>query len=209
MVVAVETMVSPEEEPEEKPTAKERLKIWIKEQIDGQRTLRAPDVANLALKELSLDREFMADFGAEMLRTAVYELVLDVITSGRDSANGITRIDGPQSVIAPNQSTDTRASLKRRLAMLERRYSSWYEHVGNQHVALLEMTAAQLQTAEDERRTRVAHESRIADFLAAIRQRLTDGQKVRDGFPNLTDLEVMRNECMNPKDDDSDTKDGK
>lgn len=195
MVVEVATL----EKPVEQPTARNRLKAWVKERIEGERTLRAPDVAKLAVEELSLDREFLADFGKEMLRTAVYELVLDVIAEGRGAHYEVSVLAGPQSAIAPTQSTDSRANVKRRLAMLERRYASWYEHVGDQHVALLEMTAAQLEIAEKERRARVAQESRIAEFLAVLRKRLKGEQKVRDRFPDLAKLDIIRSACMDKK----------
>lgn len=195
MVVAVATMVKETDQ----PTAKTRLKSWVKDKIEGERSLRAPDVATLAVDELSLDRGFLADFGKEMLRTAVYELVLDVIAEGRALHHEVSVLDGPQSEITPTRSTDTRANVKRRLALLERRYSSWYEHVGDQHIAFLEMTAPQLELAEKERRARGTHEIRLADFLGVVRKRLEGQQRVRERFTDLAQLDFIRSACMDKK----------
>ena len=198
MVVAVATMTA--EQPAQIVTAKSRLKAWIREKIEGEAVLRAPDVATLALEELSEDQDFMADLGRETLRSRVYELTLDVIAEGRGLRGEISAAPASQSVIAPAVSTDTRSQLQRRLAFLKRRYNSWWEHVeGKGHVALLSMDAADLQLAENERCNRIASEMRYAKFLRALRQSLKKGQTVGDRFPDLEALDLIRTACFEDK----------
>lgn len=195
VAVAVATVVEQAAAPE--LTAKARLKAWVKKRIEGRSTLRAPDVATLAVSELSGDRVFLAEFGREMLRTAVYEIVLDVISEGRGARGDISALEVPQSQIQPTQSTDSRVNVKRRLAMLERRYASWWEHVeGKGHVNFMAMSDSDLELAAAERRARGKHEFRLADFLCTTRERLAGAASVRERFTDLNELERIRTECM-------------
>lgn len=184
-------------EPEAKVSARRRVRAWVREQIEARGDVRAPDIAGRAREELAKDRELMADFGAEMLTAAIYELTLDVIASTRD----VGSVDAYAERAESSRGTDSRAALQRRLSRLEQQYGKWREHVGDRHVRLLDMTAADLAIAEAERRARGLIELRRADFLAALAERLGENETVKK--LSIAQIEELRLASMAKMDDES------
>jgi hypothetical protein len=185
------------------PTARKRLRDWLRKHIDGQTEVRAPDVAAAAETALSSDQALMADLGRETLRGVIYELTLDVIASTRAHHDDIDTLPGPVERV---NGTDARARVERKLAVLERRYTKWLEHVGDRHIRLIDLKAADLEVAEMEHRTRGITEIRTADFLAILRVRLGKSGKAVGEKLSFRQIEDLRIACMAPaqKEEESD-----
>lgn len=211
MVVAPPQVVSPPPKP---PSARARLKEWIRPLIHEPEEFLAPKVRDKASEHFRPNREFMAEVGDEAFDSWVYEIVLEVVAETHaipdedfgavPPANGavgtVDRLEGGQSYISPTQSTDTRAKLKKRLSTLEKKWRKWKEHVKDRHMSLLGMKPEHLEIAEAEHRKRALAPTNRADFLFALRKGMQPEETVGQHY-KTEQIELLYNVTIGGKGD--------
>lgn len=142
--------------------ARQVLRDFIRKEREGRPSVKAPELKDLALEAFGRNTDLMVVLGQQMLETLIYQLALEVVGEGR----------APEPSFMPRRDSDSPEALQKRLDKLGRRYSVWYEHAGDRHVALLKMTKVDLRLAIGEREARIAVETKRRDFLQRILDRM-------------------------------------
>lgn len=149
---------------------RQRLREFIKAEIDGRSETAIPDLTNRAVKFAIKDRAYLKALLVELLRPIVYAEAIKVVSRTR----------GPSGLVQLGDEIVKRSVLTERADRLGRKWAGFMEHAGSRHVLLLDMTADDLALAEAERRQRGDIEHGFATLWAKLRTRLEPGQRVRD-----------------------------
>jgi hypothetical protein len=175
---------------EKQPTARMRLRTWIRDELTGKAEVSITDLRDRAVTYLLGNKELLQVVAKELLRGLIYEEIRLVVAESR----GVAGRDG--SVLLGDDLV-TRERLKERSLKLSRAWDEWLEHAGDRHILVMEMDANDLQLAEDERRARGDVEYELADLWATLRGRLAPGQKVRDVW-TVAEIEAARVSLKKP-----------
>ena len=149
-------------------TARQRLDEWIEQRIAGNDEVPIPTLRDAAITAFKNDGKFLAQLGREYLAETVYE--------------AIRRCIGRSRLVVLGDVAATKDAVTERAAKLASRWDGWWEHSGERHVQLLEMTRDDLLAAAEERERRGRHELFLARLWRHLAERLENGDRVRDQF---------------------------
>lgn len=161
--------------------ARSRLADWLRAQIAGKAEVSLRRLTDQAVQEIASDPEWLTAILAESVRPLVYDIARRVVADTRGAA------------VVLGDEVVTRAILQARAGVLALKWSGWLEHVGDRHVALMDMTAVDLRAAAGERRKRATSELQIASMFDSLAIRLNGDQRVRDLF-TAEDLDSIAKE---------------
>lgn len=171
---------------DKQPTARARLRAWIRQQIKGKGEVNLPDLTERAVKWVARDKALARAVLLELLKPLVYEEARLVIADSRKAPKGMA-----DSLVQLGDAVASRGALRGRAAAMERFWAGLKEHAGSRHVLVLDMTAEDLTLAETERRKRGDAEYVYADLWARLRGRLEGNQRVRDVW-TVQEIEAAR-----------------
>lgn len=171
-------------------TAKSHLRTWVRKQLEQKGDLRAPEVVELALAHFEPNQAFMAQLGAELLPGAIYDFVLEALADTRLPPGGDGIFYGAP-ISGATAGTDSRAALKRRLAVVTRRYARWREHVGDRHMHLLDMTPEDCRVAAAERGAQSLALAQRQAFLEDLASRGEKGKPIGTTL-SIEEIEFIR-----------------
>lgn len=146
-----------------------RIRELVKIRIDGADEFSLPTMTNSILALLRQDEDFMREFVAATLREEIYTIVAQAVGQSRK-----LMLVGDEAL--------TPGAVARRADKFADRFLGWYEHSGDRHVQLMEMTREDLFASASERRQRGNRELRIAALWTQLANGLTDGQTVKERF---------------------------
>jgi hypothetical protein len=173
-------------EQDKQPSARARLRAWIRQQVAGKSEVSLPDLAERAVKWVRQDKALERAMLEELLSALVYEESRLVLADSRKAPRG-----AGETLVQMGDQIVSRGALKSRAAAMERFWSRAREHAGSRHVLVLDMTEDDLALAEAERRKRGDTEYEFADLWAMLRKRLEKGQRVRDVW-SVEEIEAAR-----------------
>lgn len=150
-------------------SARGRIRELVKIRIEDADEFSIPVMTDSILALLREDEPFLQEFMETTLRNEVYELIGDVVKASRN-------------LIQLGEHALTPDALERRTEKFASRFLGWYEHAGDKHVNLMEMSREDLLVAAAERRTRGQREYRIAALWSQLAEGLEGGQAVKDRF---------------------------
>jgi hypothetical protein len=153
----------------DKPSARARLRAWIRGEIKDRAEVSIKEVQSKAIASILKDRAFLKEVVEQLLSPLIYEEIRLVVSKSREHL-----ILGDEAV--------TREALRDRASRKRKDWGDWLEHAGTRHVLLMEMTPEDLEAAEAERRKRGDSEYELADLWAALRSKMEDDQRVKDVF---------------------------
>lgn len=155
--------------PDERP----RLAIarWVRAQIEEEPTFKIPDLADRVVEEVQKSPAYLKALLKSELRPMIGEMVKNIV---RESRGGL--------VEAGDEVIDRAEFAARSKISFAQRFSDWYEHVGDRHIALLDMTREELVEAAGERRQRANTELEIAELWERLASQLTPEQKLGAKF---------------------------
>lgn len=154
------------------PEARKALREWIRDTIDGQTSIRLPDIASQAATVFGQDSAFLLALLNDQFRQVIYDNVQLVIAQ--------TRLP----VVRLGDEIVDRDEVTRRAhnMAIARRWTTFFEHVGNRHVLLTNMTKADLLTAAQERYRRANVEQAYGTLWTSLANQMRDDQVVGDVF---------------------------
>lgn len=163
---------------QKQPSARSRLRAFIREQIKGKSEVSLVDVAERAVKFVTQDRALLKAVLLELLKPMIYEEARLVVAVSRETPKA--GADPSNNLVQLGDEVVSRNVLRQRADKMSRKWMEFVEHAGDRHVRLLDMTADDLLQAEAERRRRGDAEHEYADLWAKLRSRLESGQTVRN-----------------------------
>lgn len=150
-------------------TAKAKIRDVVRRRIQGADEISLPTITDSVVTLLMQDSDFVTEFMQTTLRSEVYSQVAAVVASTRDlSLVGDTAM--------------TESAVKKKATEFASRFLGWYEHAGDRHVSVMEMTREDLLVAASERRKRGDREFRLASLWSQLADSLEGGQKVSKRF---------------------------
>jgi hypothetical protein len=161
-------------------SARDRLREWIRGQIDGQHAVKLPDIATLGVEHFMNDTAFLRALFGEQLRSLIYAQAQTVFKQTR-----------PAAIQLGDEIVD-QEEMAKRAERVNARWSKWLEHAGQQHVQLLQMDRIQLLTAAAERESRADVEFKRATFLRELADGLRGRKKVGEVF-KMEEIEAVWN----------------
>lgn len=171
---------------EKQPSARSKLKAFIREQIKGKSEVDLAQVTDQVLRHVVKDRTYLKAVLLELLRPMVYEEARLVIADSRESSDAGS--GSTNNLVQLGDEVVSRGVLRERSS---RKWLQFMEHAGSRYVRLMDMTADDLTLAEAERRNRGDAEYGYADLWAKLRTRLENGQRVRDVW-SAQEIEIVR-----------------
>lgn len=150
-------------------SARARIREVVKLRIEGADEISIPALTDSLVALLQGDAEFMREFVSTALRSEVYTHVSNAIAASRQ----LTQI-GDEAITAE--------AMTKRAERFATRFMGWFEHSGERHVNLMDMTREDLLVAASERRKRGNREYKIAALWTQIADGLEGGQKVQERF---------------------------
>jgi hypothetical protein len=150
-------------------SARGRIRELVKIRIDGAEEFSIPTLTDSVIALLSGDDDFMKEFIQTTLRHEVYTQVAAAVAASR-------------KLVQLGDEVLTPGAIERRAERFASRFLGWYEHAGNRHVNVMEMTREDLLIAAAERSSRGNHELRIAALWTQMADGLEGGQRVQDRF---------------------------
>lgn len=147
-------------------SARTQVREWIRELTEGKNEVRLVEITSDALNHFTADGEFVQRFLAETLRPMVHELAQECLAAGRAQyIDQVTR--SIQEGKAPRSGV----------------FASWFEHAGDKHINIMEMTRRDLFLAANERQDRGEHEIALAGLWREMASKLTSpAMKVKTKF---------------------------
>lgn len=153
-------------------TPTSQVRDWIYQEIEGQNTVKLPDLANAAVVHFSKDPVFVHGFLETHLRPIIYDLAQKAMAATR----------GKQNVINVNDTLVTKEGIIAGAQKLQSKWERWLEHVGDRHVRLTEMKRADLLAAAELREQRAGTDMAIAKLWRALAERMEVDQTVGELF---------------------------
>lgn len=150
-------------------TARGKIRDVVRIRIQGADEISLPSITDSVVAILMTDDDFVAEFMRTTLRSEVYAQVSAVVAATRDL-----------SVVGDTAMSD--GAVKKRATEFASRFLGWYEHAGDRHVQVMEMTREDLLVAAAERRQRGDREFRLASLWSRLADSLEGGQKVSERF---------------------------
>ncbi len=147
------------------------IRTWIDDQLAGEDEVEIPALALKCARHFQRDATFTEQFLKDNMQPLIYEIARRQIGELRGRA-AITLGDTVMSTEA----------MDRQAERLAQKWHGWFEHVDGRSVRFMEMSKADVRVAIEQRRTRAAGDTVVADLLTAIDAKLKDGQKVKDVF---------------------------
>lgn len=173
---------------EKQPSARSRLKAFIRADIKGKSEVDLAAVTNRAVQFVKKDKALLKAVLLDLLRPMVYEEARLVIADSREGSDGVAPTT---NLVQLGDEVVSRGVLRERAAKVGRKWLKFMEHAGSRYVLLMDMTADDLVLAEAERRNRGDAEYGYADLWAKLRTRLENGQRVRDVW-TASEIESVR-----------------
>lgn len=150
-------------------SARARIREVVKVRIEGADEISIPMLTDSLVALLRGDAEFMQEFVSTALRSEVYTQVSQAVAASRN----LTQI-GDHAL--------TKVGLDARAEKFANRFLGWFEHSGDRHVNLMDMTREDLLVSASERRKRGQREYKIAELWTRIADGLEGGQRVQERF---------------------------
>lgn len=150
-------------------TARQQVYAWVRGELDGQTTVRLPELTDRMVAHFSTDAEFVSAWLSETLRPIAYDAVQRVIAGTR------------AYVIIADEAVPHEEAV-RAIKAKRPRWQAFLEHAGDRHVRLFEMTRQDLLLAADEREKRGAAEMRLAALWRYLAEQLNDSETVGQHF---------------------------
>lgn len=148
----------------EERSARQQLSDWVKSEIEGQTEINIPAITLKAEQAFKGNRRFIQQFVNETLHSIVYEVVRKVLADDR-------------TIVGDAAVEDVKEHVRKRAAN-HSVFSRWFEHVGDRHVRLLDMTREELLVAAELREKRGTTELKYAALWRTIANGLEGGQMV-------------------------------
>lgn len=150
-------------------TARAKIRDVVRLRIQGADEISLPTITDSVVTLLMQDSDFVSEFMQTTLRSEVYSQVAAVVAATRDL-----------SVVGDTAMTE--GAVKKKATEFASRFLGWYEHAGDRHVQVMEMTREDLLVAASERRKRGDREFRLANLWSQLADSLEGGQKVSERF---------------------------
>ena len=150
-------------------TARAKIRDVVRLRIQGADEISLPTITDSVVALLMQDDDFVAEFMRTTLRSEVYQQVAAVVAATRDL-----------SIVGDTAMSE--GAVKRKANEFASRFLGWYEHAGDRHVQVMEMTREDLIVAAAERRQRGDREFRLANLWTRLADSLEGGQKVSERF---------------------------
>lgn len=117
--------------------ARARLRLWLREQIDGVDVVSQVHLASRGLAYLMDDQALLMQFADEAIRPMVAAVVADVVAETR----------GTNAEILSIGNTVVNRAAQEQKGVLRPRFQHWLEYDGRQNVSVLRMNRTQLLSA--------------------------------------------------------------
>lgn len=145
------------------------LRTWLKDAIADEKEVHVPSLTNSALSWLQSRDGLHAALSEQLLRQAVYQEVQGVVGLARHRA-------------LSDDVDLSEEEFEKRTSKFASRFLSWFEHVGDKHIRLMDADRTYLLAAAKLRRDRGSHELHLAVFFEQMADGLEGGQKVAERF---------------------------
>lgn len=145
-----------------------RIREMVRIRIEGEDEISLSGMTDAIVALLAGDTDWLRMFAMERLRSSVYAQVQEAVARTRMNVIG-------------DYAANTEA-IEKRAQVFSQRFLNWYEHAGDRHVRVMDMTREDLLLAASERRRRGDTEHRRAALWTRIAGQLEGGQKVGDRF---------------------------
>lgn len=178
LAVRADTPAGPEAKPMKGRSVKHDMSTraiataWTREQVKERAAVNTAELTDIAVDHFSSDAKFVKAFMQEMFRPMMREIVVSVMKSTRGASN----------IVALGDEVMTKDEAKQRANKMVNRWTSWLEHVGEQHIRVFDMTKTDLKIAANERRRRGSVEYELAELWEALAERLEGNERVGERF---------------------------
>jgi hypothetical protein len=158
-------------------SVRSRIREIVRTRIEDEDEISLPNLTDALVTLLRGDEPFMEEFIRISLRSEVYAQVSAAVAGSR---NLVLFGDTAMSEDAIEKRSDAFAS----------RFLGWFEHSGERHVRLMDMTKEDLLASASERRKRGNREYVIAELWTQLAGKLKKGQRVEERF-TAEEIEAM------------------
>lgn len=153
------------------------LRAWLRDAIKDAEEVHLPSLTESAMSWFGTQDGLREALSEQLLRQAVYQEAQGVV--------GLAR-----SRTMHNGEALTEEEFEKKRSRFATRFLSWYEHVGDKHVRLMDADRTYLLAAAKLRRDRGVHELHLAVLFEEMADGLEGGQKVADRF-SAEEIEAM------------------
>lgn len=150
-------------------SARGQIRQLVRDRLVLNSEIWLPTLTNELVDVILADPPLLAKLVKEVLRDMVYDIAQRTMQETR----------GKQILLGDVMTTRYGV---RTAAKLHPAFTEWYEHVGDRHIKLMEMTRADLLVAASEREMRGKHEIVIATVWRQLASKLRGAQKVGEKF---------------------------